>query len=68
MQEIPLEEQIAEVAREVSLRVAVYPRLVSVGKLARSHADTQLARLRAALRTLRRLRRKPARRRPGAAS
>jgi hypothetical protein len=62
MQRIPLEQQIAEVAREISLRVAVYPRLISIGTLAQSHAAEQLARMRAALRTLRRLRRQPRRR------
>ena len=61
MRRIPLELQIAEVAREIALRVAVYPRLISVGKLATAHAETQLAHLRAALRTLRQ-RRKPRRR------
>ena len=62
MRRIPLELQIAEVAREIALRVVVYPRLISVGKLATAHAETQLAHLRAALRTLRRQRRKPRRR------
>jgi hypothetical protein len=62
MRRIPLEQQIAEVAREIALRAAVYPRLIAVGKLATPHADVQLARLRAALRTLRRRRRKPRRR------
>jgi hypothetical protein len=66
MRRIRLEQQIAEVAREIALRVAVYPRLISVGKLRTAHAEAQLARLRAALRTLRRQRRK-ARRRPGRA-
>jgi hypothetical protein len=59
MQRIPLEQQIAEVAREIALRGVVYPRLISVGTLARQNAAEQLARMRAALRTLRRLRRKP---------
>jgi hypothetical protein len=66
MHRIPLQQQIAEVAREISLRVAVYPRLISVGNLRTAHAEAQLARLRAALRALRRQRRK-ARRRPGRA-
>jgi hypothetical protein len=60
MRKIPLEQQIDEVAREISLRAAVYPRLVFNGKLAQSHAAEQLARMRAALGTLKRLRRKPA--------
>ena len=62
MRRIPLEQQIDEVAREIALRVAVYPRLVSNGKLQLSHADVQLARMRAALGTLRRLRRNGLRR------
>jgi len=53
----PLDQQIAEVAREVALRGAVYPRLIAAGKLSRAAAREQLARLRAALRTLERLRR-----------
>jgi hypothetical protein len=62
MRRLPLDHQIAEVAREISLRVAVYPRLVSLGKLATPRAETQLARMRAALRTLKRQRCKPGRR------
>ena len=69
MQRILLGQQIEEVAREIALRTAVYPRLISTGKLDASHAAVQLARLRATLGTLRRLRRKArvrptARRRP----
>ncbi len=52
---IPLSEQIAEVGREVGLRRTVYPRLVGRGELARAKADHHLARMRAALATLRRL-------------
>ena len=52
---IPLSEQIAEVGREVGLRRNVYPRLVGKGQLARADADHHLARMRAALVTLRRL-------------
>ena len=63
MRKIPLEQQIDEVAREIGLRAAVYPRLISNGKLHQSHADVQLARMRAALGTLKRLRRNGARRR-----
>jgi hypothetical protein len=61
MRRIPLEQQIDEVAREISLRAAVYPRLISNGKLAQPHAAEHIARMRAALGTLKRLRRKPAR-------
>jgi hypothetical protein len=52
---IPLSEQIAEVGREVGLRKKVYPRLVGMGQLARAAADHHLARMRAALASLRRL-------------
>jgi len=52
---IPLSEQIAEVGREIGLRRKVYPRLVGNGQLARATADHHLARMRAALATLRRL-------------
>ncbi|HLH92562.1 MAG TPA: hypothetical protein VKX28_29385 [Xanthobacteraceae bacterium] len=53
-----LEEQIAELARELALRRAVYPRLIAAGRLRRTVAQENLARLRAALRTLRGMRRK----------
>ena len=58
---ILLSEQIAEVGREVGLRRKVYPRLVGKGQLARATADHHLARMRAALGTLRRLARKTTR-------
>jgi hypothetical protein len=66
---IPLSEQIAEVGREVGLRRKVYPRLVGKGQLARADADHHLARMSAALASLRRLARNPTRiraRRPSA--
>jgi phage shock protein A len=53
-----LDEQIAELARELALRRAVYPRLIAAGRLRRAVARENLARLRAALRTLERQRRK----------
>jgi hypothetical protein len=53
-----LDQQIAEIARELALRRAVYPRLIAAGRLGRPVARENLARLRAALRTLKRLRRK----------
>jgi len=52
---IPLSEQIAEVGREVGLRRKVYPRLIGKGLLARADAEHHLARMRAALGSLRRL-------------
>ena len=66
---IPLSEQIAEVRREVGLRKKVYPRLVGKGLLAPAEADHHLARMRAALASLRRLARNATRihgRRPSA--
>ena len=66
---IPLSEQIAEVGREVGLRRNVYPRLVGKGQLARADADRHVARMSAALTTLRWLARNPTRvraRRPSA--
>jgi hypothetical protein len=50
---IPLSEQIAEVGREVGLRRNVYPRLVDKGQLARADADRHVARMSAALASLR---------------
>ena len=52
-----LDQQIAEIARELALRRAVYPRLIAGGRLRRAVARENLARLRAALRTHKRLRR-----------
>ena len=66
---IPLSAQIAEVGREVGLRRRVYPRLVGKGQLARAAADHHLARMSAALASLRRLARNATRmraRRPSA--
>jgi hypothetical protein len=60
-----LDQQIAEIARELALRRAVYPRLIAAGRLRRAVARENLTRLRAALRTLKRLRR--TRRRPARA-
>ena len=62
---IPLSEQIAEVGREVGLRRKVYPRLIGKGQLARAEADHHLARMSAALASLRRLARKATRIRAG---
>jgi hypothetical protein len=66
---IPLSEQIAEVGREVGLRRRVYPRLVGKGLLAEAEADHHLARMSAALASLRLLARNATRvraRRPSA--
>jgi hypothetical protein len=50
---IPLEQQIEEIARELALRAAVYPRLVAKGEMRSALADDQVARLSAVLATLR---------------
>ena len=52
---ISIEEQLAAVAREIKLREAVYPRQVAAGKLKQATADTELARMRAVLETLKSL-------------
>lgn len=43
-----LDEQIAEIDREINLRGRVYPRWVSQKKLTRMNAQQQIGRLRAA--------------------
>lgn len=48
-----LQEQIAELERELQLRARVYPRWVASGKLASAASERQMDRLRAALQTLR---------------
>ena len=50
---ISLERQIEEVARELALRAAVYPRLVAKGEMRSAVADDQVARMAAVLATLR---------------
>lgn len=52
---LTLEEQIAEVERELGMRRRVYPRFVEAGKMSRQKADRQVADLEAVLLTLRRL-------------
>ena len=49
---IPIEEQIAELDRELKLREKVYPRWITAGKLSKENADQQIARLTAARETL----------------
>jgi hypothetical protein len=58
---ISLERQIEEVARELALRAAVYPRLVAKGEMRSAVADDQVARMAAVLATLRWLERNAAR-------
>lgn len=49
---ISIGQQIEEVRRELDQRARVYPRLIDMKKLKRTHADYQTARLEAVLRTL----------------
>lgn len=51
-QRFSLGQQIAELRREIGLRAAVYPGLVTRGKMRRAEADYHLAVMQAALRTL----------------
>ena len=52
MAKITLDEQIAEVAREVALRRNVYPQFVGRGKMEQAEADLHFARMEAVLATL----------------
>ena len=49
---ITLDDQIAEVKRELYFRGRVYPGLVSRGKMTQAEADKHTARMRAVLATL----------------
>lgn len=49
---IPLEQQISEVKRELSLRAAVYPGLIAKKKMRQGEADLHTARMTAALKSL----------------
>lgn len=49
---VTLKDQIAEVGREVGLRRSVYKRWIAAGRLKQEDADRQLARMEAALWTL----------------
>lgn len=53
--EVELEEQIAEVQRELGMRRKVYPRFVAAGKITQDAADRRVAVLEAVLETLQRL-------------
>lgn len=53
---IPLEDQIAEIERELKQRDRVYPRLIEQGRLRGEVADLQSRRMLAALETLKGLR------------
>jgi hypothetical protein len=49
---INLEEQIAEVRREIAMRERLYPHYVATKRTTKTKADHQLAVMRAVLRTL----------------
>ncbi len=52
MDRVAIEDQIACVKREITMRVRVYPRWVGSGKMTRSLADREIANMRAVLATL----------------
>lgn len=52
MSDIPIEDQIAEVRREIAMRERVYPNFILKGRLTREGAKRQLDRLKAVLATL----------------
>lgn len=52
MTSIPLAEQIKCVKREIAMRERVYPRWVNAGRLVQSKADTEIAVMKAVLKTL----------------
>lgn len=54
--EYTLDEQIAEVRRELGFRPRVYDRWVQAGKMTQQQADERIGRLRAALGSLEALR------------
>lgn len=47
-----LQDQIAEIRRELGMRKGAYPRFVAAGKMKQATADRQVACLEAALKTL----------------
>jgi hypothetical protein len=49
---VPLDHQIACVARELAIRERCYPRWVEAGRMTRRDADRELVQLRAVLATL----------------
>lgn len=52
---IPIDQQIAAVARELALRRNVYPGRVTAGKMKQAEADHQIAAMEAVLETLKRV-------------
>lgn len=53
---ISLDQQIAEVNREIAMRRRVYPRFVASGKMTQEQADQRIAAMHAVHETLTRLR------------
>lgn len=49
---IPIEQQISEIKRELSMRAAVYPGLIAKKKMRQGEADMHTARMTAVLETL----------------
>lgn len=52
---VTLDQQIAEVKRELAMRKQVYPRRIEKGLMKQAEADWQIATLKAVLETLRTL-------------
>lgn len=54
-----LDDQIAEVEREIAQRLSVYPRLVAARRISEERARRQIDTMRAVLNTLRQVRNSP---------
>lgn len=54
-EEIPLAQQIRAVEREIALRERVYPNWVAAGRMTSETAEHEVAAMKAAARTLKRL-------------
>lgn len=52
VQQITIDEQIAEVRREIAMRKRVYPRRTDEGKMKKEQADLQILMMEAVLQTL----------------
>jgi len=53
---VSLQDQIAEVRREIEMRKQVYPRLIDATKLSKAEAERRTLAMQAVLRSLERLR------------
>lgn len=49
---VAIEDQIAEIKREIRMREGVYPKWVQSGRMKQADSDRQIARMRAVLETL----------------